>query len=168
MAYVDGFVVPVPRRKLATYRRLALKTARIFLELGALEFRECVGDDLDVKMGRPFPRQLALERGETVVFSWILYESRAQRDRVNAAAMKDPRMKELEPDGMPFDMTRMLYGGFKAIVDVTASREAGQGAGRGNGRTARRTRTPRRSAGNGRGVARAGSRARPDPSVAVH
>ena len=119
MAYVDGFVLPVPRKNLPAYRRMAQKAGRIWQEYGALEFRECVGDDLDVKMGRSFPRQLKLKRGETVVFSWIVYRSRAHRDQVNAKVMKDPRMDAMcKVKDMPFDVKRMAYGGFKFFVDV--------------------------------------------------
>jgi uncharacterized protein YbaA (DUF1428 family) len=116
-AYVDGFVLPVPRRNLAAYKRMAQKAGRIWQEYGALEYLECVGDDLDVKMGRSFPRQLDLRPGETVVFSWIVYRSRAHRDQVNAKVMKDPRLAM--PDGkMPFDVKRMVYGGFRTLVDM--------------------------------------------------
>lgn len=116
MAYVDGFVLPVPKKNLRAYKRMAEEGARLWREHGALEYRECVGDDLDVKMGRSFPTQLRLKRGETVVFSWIVYKSRAHRDRVNAKVMKDPRMKM--PKTMPFDMKRMCYGGFEIIVEA--------------------------------------------------
>lgn len=144
MAYVDGFVLPIPKKNLAAYRRMAQKAGRVWLDHGALEFRECVGDDLDVKMGRPFPRQLALKRGETVVFSWIVYESRAHRDRVNAKVMKDPRMSgDME---MPFDVKRMLYGGFKTIVD--------HAAGAGKGRATRRAARPSQRGGARRRIAR--------------
>jgi uncharacterized protein YbaA (DUF1428 family) len=118
MAYVDGFVLPVPRKNLRAYQRMAQKAGRIWQEHGALEYRECVGEDLDVKMGKPFPRQLKLKRGETVVFSWIVYKSRAHRDQVNAKVMKDPRMASMDSKGMPFDVKRMLYGGFETLVDV--------------------------------------------------
>jgi uncharacterized protein YbaA (DUF1428 family) len=117
MAYVDGFVLPVPRKNLTAYRKLARKAGPIWLEHGALEYRECVGEDLDVKMGMPFPRQLRLKRGETVVFSWIVYRSRADRDRVNARVMKDPRITSM-PGEMPFDTGRMLYGGFETLVHL--------------------------------------------------
>src|SRR5262245_47214795 len=114
MRYVDGFVLPVPKKNLAAYRRMARAAGRIWREHGALQFRECVGDDLNVKMGAPFPKRLALKRGETVVFSWIEYKSRAHRDRVNAKVMKDPRLTKM-PKKMPFDVKRMLYGGFKTL-----------------------------------------------------
>jgi uncharacterized protein YbaA (DUF1428 family) len=119
MRYVDGFVLPVPKKKLAAYRRLAQKAGRIWREHGALEFRECVGDDLNVKMGTTFPRKIKIKRGETVMFSWIAFKSRTHRDRVNARVMKDPRLaKMMDPADMPFDVKRILYGGFKVLVDV--------------------------------------------------
>ena len=116
--YVDGFVLPVPKRKIAAYRRLAQKAAKIWKEFGALDYKECVGDDLDVKMGTSFPRGIKTKPGETVVFSYIVYKSRAHRDSVNAKIMKDPRIQEMCGAGMPFDAKRMLYGGFKAIVEI--------------------------------------------------
>jgi uncharacterized protein YbaA (DUF1428 family) len=120
MPYVDGFVIPIPKRNLPAYRRMARKSGQIWKGHGALEFRECAGDDLDVKdMGATFPRRLALKRGETVLFSWIVYKSRAHRDRVNARVMKDPRLaKMMEGEAMPFDVKRMLYGGFKVLVNL--------------------------------------------------
>lgn len=119
MKYVDGFVLPVPNRNLDAYRRMARKAGKIWKEHGALEYRECVGDDLNVKMGLPFPRQLKLKPSETVVFSWIVYKSRAHRDRVNAEVIKDPRIASMcDSDNMPFDCKRMCYGGFKTIVSA--------------------------------------------------
>jgi len=119
--YVDGFVLPVPKKNLNAYRRMARKASEIWRELGALEYRECVGDDLNVKMGKPFPRGIKVKPGETVVFSWIVYRSRAHRDRVNAKIMKDPRIEKLcDPKDMPFDCSRMLYGGFKTIAETCA------------------------------------------------
>ena len=119
MRYVDGFVLPVPKKNVQAYRRIAQKAGRIWREHGALEFRECVGDDLNVKMGMPFPRMIKLKRGETVVFSWIVFKSRADRDRVNAKVMKDPRLAEMmDPKSMPFDVKRMVYGGFTVLVDA--------------------------------------------------
>lgn len=115
--YVDGFVLPVPKKNLEAYRRLARKGAKIWREYGALEYRECVGDDLDVKFGVPFPRRIKLKPGETVVFSWIVYRSKAHRDRVNAKIMKDPRMEAMCKGPMPFDPKRMLVGGFTVLVD---------------------------------------------------
>ena len=117
--YVDGFLLPVPKRNLAAYVRMSKKAGKIWMDNGALEYRECAGEDLDVKMGVPFPRAVEVEKGETVVFSWIVYKSRAHRDRVNAKVMKDPRMaKMMDPKAMPFDVKRMFYGGFEVIVDA--------------------------------------------------
>lgn len=118
MPYVDGFLLPVPKKNISTYRRMARKAGRIWREHGALQFRECVGDDLNIKMGLPFPRAMKLKPNETVLFSWIVYKSRAHRDRVNAKAMKDPRIANMDPNGMPFDVKRMCYGGFKVLVDL--------------------------------------------------
>ena len=119
MPYVDGFVIPVPKKNLKTYQRIARAAGRVWRDHGALEFRECVGEDLDVKTGMPFARMVGPRRGETILFSFIVYKSRAHRDRVNAKVMKDPRMDKLmDPGAMPFDMTRMAYGGFKVFVDA--------------------------------------------------
>jgi uncharacterized protein YbaA (DUF1428 family) len=119
MKYVDGYVLPVPRKNLPTYRRLAQKAARVWREHGALEFRECVGDDLKTKMAASFPRTIKLKPGETVIFSWIVFKSRADREAVNAKVMKDPRLaKMMDPKAMPFDSRRMVYGGFKVMVDL--------------------------------------------------
>jgi uncharacterized protein YbaA (DUF1428 family) len=118
--YVDGFVLPVPKKNLEAYRRIAQKAGKIWQEHGALEYRECVGDDLDVQMGKSFVQMVKPKANETVVFSWIVYKSRAHRDRVNAKVMKDPRLAAMiEPKNMPFDFKRMVYGGFKTIVDLT-------------------------------------------------
>ena len=117
--YVDGFVLAVPKRNISAYRRMAQKAGKIWREHGALEFRECVGDDLAVKMGVPFTRIMKINRNETVFFSWITYKSRADRDQVNAKVMKDPRLGDLDPKSMPFDVKRMAYGGFKILVDAT-------------------------------------------------
>jgi uncharacterized protein YbaA (DUF1428 family) len=118
MAYVDGFVLAVPRRKLPAYRRLSQSAGRVWRQHGALEYRECVGDDLKVKMGVPSSRLAKVKAGETVVFSWIVYKSRAARDRVNAKVMKDPRITKTMNKPMPFDVKRMAYGGFRVIVDL--------------------------------------------------
>ncbi len=118
MKYVDGFVLPVPTKKLRAYQRMAQKAAKVWREHGALECRESAGDDLNVKFGIPFPRLLKPKRGETVVFSWIVFKSRAHRDAVNKKAMKDPRLAGMmNPDDLPFDCKRMVYGGFKVLVD---------------------------------------------------
>ena len=115
--YIDGFLLPVPKKNLQAYRRMSEKAGKVWREHGALEYRECVGDDLKVKMGLPFPKQIKLKAGETAVFSWIVYKSRAHRDAVNARVMKDPRMDNMcDPKSMPFDVKRMAYGGFKTLV----------------------------------------------------
>ena len=115
--YVDGFVVPVPRKKLAVYRRLSQKCGKVWRDHGALEYIECVADDVKRGKRTSFPRSVKLKPGETVVFSYIVYQSRAQRDRVNAKAMKDPRLTDMmDPKTMPFDGKRMFWGGFKSIV----------------------------------------------------
>ena len=119
MPYVDGFVLPVPKKNLEAYARMARKAGKIWKEYGALEFRECVGDDIAVKEVRPFADLVDLKRGETVMFSYIVYKSRAHRDRVNAKVMKDPRLaKMMDAGSMPFDVTRMSMGGFKVLVDL--------------------------------------------------
>ena len=119
MRYVDGYVLPVPEKNLQAYRRLAGKAGTIWREHGALEFRECAGDDLNVKMGVSFRRTIKLKPGETVVFSWSVFKSRAHRDRVNAKVMKDPRLaKMMDGRPMPFDVKRMVYGGFKVLVEA--------------------------------------------------
>jgi uncharacterized protein YbaA (DUF1428 family) len=117
MAYVDGFVLAVPKKKLNTYKRMARIASKVWREHGALDYRECVGDDLQTKFGLPFPKLAKLKSGETVVFAWISYKSRAHRDRVNAKVMKDKRITaSCDPNNMPFDVKRMAYGGFKVIV----------------------------------------------------
>lgn len=119
MTYVDGFIVPVPKKKIGAYRRMATKAGKVWREHGALEFRECVADDVKVGKWTSFPRSVKRKSGETVVFSWILYKSRKHRDSVLAKVMKDPRLaKMMDPKGMPFDGKRMIYGGFKTIVKV--------------------------------------------------
>lgn len=117
--YIDGYVLPLPKNKLAAYRQMARKASKIWREHGALEYRECVGDDLAVKMGLPFPKGIKTKPGETVVFAYVVYKSRAHRDRVNAKVMKDPRIAEsCGTEEMPFDSQRMLWGGFKEIVSA--------------------------------------------------
>src|SRR5262245_62870876 len=117
--YVDGFVVPVPKKNLSAYRRLATKAGKVWREHGALEYVECLADDVKPGKLTSFPQSVKLKAGETVVFSWIVYKSRAHRDRVNAKVMKDPRLaKMMSPEGVPFDTKRMIYGGFKVVVDL--------------------------------------------------
>jgi len=119
MSYVDGFVVPVPKKKLAAYRRMAAKAGRIWREHGALEFRECIADDVKWGKRTSFPRSVKQKTGETVMFSYIVYKSRAARDRINAKVMKDKRLaKMMNPKAMPFDAKRMIWGGFKTVVDL--------------------------------------------------
>ena len=118
MRYVDGFVVPVPKKKLQAYRRMAPKAGKVWREHGALEFCECVADDVKVGKRTSFPRSVKLKRGETVFFSYIVYKSRADRDRVNAKVMKDPRITGMGGlKDMPFDARRMIFGGFKVLVE---------------------------------------------------
>jgi uncharacterized protein YbaA (DUF1428 family) len=117
--YVDGFVVPVPKKKLADYRRLSQKAGKVWRDHGALEYIECVADDVKRGKWTSFPRSVKLKPGETVVFSYIVYKSREQRDRINAKVMKDPRLADMmDPKAMPFDGKRMFWGGFKTIVSV--------------------------------------------------
>ena len=117
MSYVDGFVVPVPKAKLADYKRMATKAGKIWREHGALEYRECVADDVKPGKHTSFPQSVKLKPDEVVVFSWIVYASRAQRDRINAKVMKDPRLADMmDPKKLPFDGKRMFWGGFKVMV----------------------------------------------------
>ena len=118
MAYVDGFVLSVPVKKLEAYRRISKKAGRIWRKHGALDYREYAGDDLNVKMGVSFRRMAKSKPGETVVFAYIVYKSRAHRDRVNAKVMKDPDLGAMDPKAMPVDMKRMAYGGFRLIVQA--------------------------------------------------
>jgi uncharacterized protein YbaA (DUF1428 family) len=118
LAYVDGFLLPVPKKNLAAYRRMAAAAGKIFRKHGAIEFRECVGDDLNIKGMRPFPSAVRCKRGETVFFSYIVYKSRADRDRVNAKIMKDPAIAKMMTQKMPFDPRRMYCGGFKVLVEA--------------------------------------------------
>ncbi len=119
MAYVDGFVLPVPRKNLDAYKRMARTAGKVWREHGALEYRECVADD--VKRGKvtSFPQSVNLKRGEVVIFAWIVYKSRAQRDKVNEKVMSDPRLQDMmDPKDSPFDASRMFWGGFEVAVDV--------------------------------------------------
>ena len=119
MNYVDGFIIAVPKKNLDAYRRMASKCAKIWREHGALGVRECVAEDVKVGKLTSFPRSVKVKPGETVVFSWIEYKSRADRDRVNAKVMKDARIsKMMDPKEMPFDAKRMIYGGFEVIIDA--------------------------------------------------
>jgi uncharacterized protein YbaA (DUF1428 family) len=115
--YVDGFVVPVPKKKMEAYLLLSRKMGKVSLEYGALTYVECAADDVKVGKVTSFPQSVKLKPNETVVFSWITYKSRAHRDRVNAKVMKDPRVTGMGKE-MPFDGKRMIYGGFKTIVEM--------------------------------------------------
>jgi uncharacterized protein YbaA (DUF1428 family) len=117
--YVDGFVLPVPKKNVEAYRRIARKAGKVWRDHGALDYKECVGDDVKPGKLTSFPKSVKLKPGETVFFSWIVYKSRAHRDRVNAKVMKDPRLaRMMDPKAMPFDARRMIYGGFEVLVDV--------------------------------------------------
>ena len=118
MSYVDGFLLPVPTRNLAAYRRMARTAGEIWREYGALQYVECVADDVQPGKQTSFPQSVKLKRGETVVFSWIFYKSRAHRDRVNAKVMKDPRIAGMDMQHAPFDGMRMFWGGFKVMLDL--------------------------------------------------
>lgn len=119
MAYVDGFVVPVPSKNMDAYREMSIRCGKIWREHGALEYRECVGDDVKPGKLTSFPQAVNLEPGEVVVFSWIVYESRAARDAVNEKVMSDPRMADMmKPENTPFDGKRLIYGGFEMMLDL--------------------------------------------------
>jgi uncharacterized protein YbaA (DUF1428 family) len=125
--YVDGFVVPVPLDKLDAYRRMAEQAGKVWMEHGALEYWECVGDDVKPGKVTSFPQSVQLKDDETVVFAWILFESREHRDRVNAEVMEDPRIKDMmDPASMPFDGKRMFWGGFRTVVELLSKPNAGQ------------------------------------------
>lgn len=118
MNYVDGFVVPVPTKNLAAYRRMAQRAGKVWMEHGALAYTECVADDVKPGKRTSFPQSVKLKPDETVVFSWIVYKSRAQRDRIMAKVMKDPRLADMmDPKTLPFDGKRMFFGGFKVLVE---------------------------------------------------
>ena len=118
MAYIDGFLVPVPKKKIAAYRKISQKAGKVWKEYGALDYWECVGDDVPPGKITSFPKSVKLKPTETVVFSWIVYKSRAARDRINKKVMADPRLAGMGPETCPFDAKRMIYGGFKPIVRI--------------------------------------------------
>ena len=119
MSYVDGFVLPVPTKNLAAYRRIAAKAGKIWREHGALAYLEAVADDVKPGKHTSFPQSVKLKPDETVVFSYIVFKSKRERDRINKAVMADPRLaKMMTPEAMPFDMKRMFFGGFKPIVEL--------------------------------------------------
>lgn len=123
--YVDGFVLPVPVANLEAYRRMAQEAGEVWREYGALEFVECVADDVKPGDVTSFPQSVQLRDDETVVFAWIVYESREQRDRINEQVMNDPRLKEWDPKDFPFDGMRMFWGGFKPIVELSGREDQG-------------------------------------------
>ena len=116
MHYVDGFVIPIPKKNLKAYVRMAKMGKEMWLKHGAIDYKECAGEDLESKWGTTFSQMMKLKPGETVIFSWIVFKSRAHRDRVNAKVIKE--MEKMSPKEMPFDMKRMVYGGFKVLVDI--------------------------------------------------
>ena len=119
MSYVDGFVLAVPGKNLAAYRAMARKAGKVWMEHGALSYVECAGDDVPMGKLTSFPQAVKLKKGEVVVFSWIVYKSRAQRDRINKLVMADPRLASMmDPKALPFDGKRMFFGGFKSIVQL--------------------------------------------------
>ena len=119
MAYVDGFVIPVPKENLEAYKKMSLECGKVWKEYGALQFRETVGDDVPPGKLTSFPQSVDLKEGEAVVFSWIVYESRAKRDEINDKVMKDTRIAAyIDPKNMPFDGKRMIYGGFEMMIDL--------------------------------------------------
>ena len=119
MAYVDGYVVPVPKKNLKSYRRISALAGKVWREHGAVDYKECLADDMNTGTGLPFPKLVKPRRGETIIFSFVVFKSRAHHDRVNKAVIKDPRLAEMvKPGAMPFDVKRMAYGGFKVIVDA--------------------------------------------------
>ena len=118
MGYVDGYVLPLPKKYLKAYQRMARQAGKIWKEHGALDYKECVGEDLKSKGLTPFTKAVKAKPGETVVFAYVLFKSRKHRDSVNAKVMRDPRLKDMCPEeGLPFDVKRMVYGGFNVIVD---------------------------------------------------
>ncbi|HYH58142.1 MAG TPA: DUF1428 domain-containing protein [Thermoleophilaceae bacterium] len=118
MSYVDGFVLPVPKDKVEDYIQIATKAGEVWREHGALEYRECVAEDVKSGELTSFPQSVIAKDDETVIFAWIVYESRAERDRINAKVMEDPRIKDTEEDMMPFDHKRMIFGGFEVAVEA--------------------------------------------------
>ena len=117
--YVDGFIVPVPKRNVQAYKRMARKAGKVWREYGALEYIECAGDDVKPGKVTSFPQAVKLKKGETVFFSWIIYNSRKDRDRINSKVMRDPRLASMmDPKKLPFDGMRMFWGGFKSVIEM--------------------------------------------------
>lgn len=118
MAYVDGFVLPVPKRNIEAYKKVATDAGKVWREHGALEYRECVADDVQPGEVTSFPDSVKLQPDEVVVFAWIVYRDRAHRDEVNAKVMADPRIANVDPTTLPFDGMRMFFGGFQTLVEL--------------------------------------------------
>ena len=119
MGYVDGFVLPIPTENIPAYRKLARMAAKVWREHGALDYHECIGEDLQIPGMLPFPKMTKAGENETVVFAWISYKSRRHRDQVNKKVMADPRMAKMcDEKNMPFNVKRMAYGGFKTLVSL--------------------------------------------------
>jgi uncharacterized protein YbaA (DUF1428 family) len=116
--YVDGFVMVIPKKNLAAYKKIAKKSGKVWMEHGALEYIECLGDDLDQNFGNPFKKMAKCSAKETVYFSYVVYKSKAHRNKVNKLVMKDPRIASQSPDQMPFNVNKMAFGGFKATIDM--------------------------------------------------
>jgi uncharacterized protein YbaA (DUF1428 family) len=117
MAYIDGFLIPVPKKNAVKYKKMSTLAGKVWMDHGALGFHECVADDVMYGNSTSFPQSVKLKKGEQVWFSWIVYKSRKDRDRVNAKAMKDPRLV-MDPKAMPFDSKRMVFGGFRVVVNL--------------------------------------------------
>ena len=118
MKYVDGYVIPLPKKNIKAYQKMSAMAGKVWMDHGALDYKECVAEDMSSKFCPSFTKQLKTKPSETVVFFYIVFKSRAHRDKVNAKVMKDPRLNNMAPKKMPFDMKRMIYGGFKTIVDM--------------------------------------------------
>jgi uncharacterized protein YbaA (DUF1428 family) len=117
--YIDGFLVPVPKKNLAAYKKMSKKMGKVWMEHGALQMRECVADDVKPGKVTSFPQAVKLKKNEVVIFSYIIYKSRKDRDRINKKAMKDPRLADMmDPKALPFDGMRMIFGGFKLLVEA--------------------------------------------------
>jgi uncharacterized protein YbaA (DUF1428 family) len=117
MSYVDGYVLPVPTDRLGDYKKMATLAGKIWREHGALDYKECAGDDMNAAFGVPFSKLAKAKPNETIIFAYIVFKSKADRDKINAKVMKDPRLNTMDPKDMPFDIKRMAYGGFKVLVD---------------------------------------------------
>ena len=119
MSYVDGYVVPVPKKKINEYKKMAQKASKVWMEHGALDYKECVADDVKRGKTTSFLRSVKAKPSETVVFAYVVYKSRTHRDQVNKKVMSDPRLKDMcDPKNMPFDARRMFWGGFKTLVEI--------------------------------------------------